>query len=369
MSTQPQTRAASSLKTGAPSSRQRRNVSSRLRTSQADTTRRTQFRNNQTLSLRVRHRELWRTIDSKGSHRFTFDEVGFPIWFRRVSGLYETYRLHNCRIRLQPAYNSLSSGLLTLSYNTNASQAEPTGPAEMLQQARAIQRRINESVTMDIPAFVFRQTPTRRFTSGPNSYMFDIDVYVQSADTVQPISVFIEYDATFQTPQPAILNTVYQGYYYRRDNDIYTTNLDRTTDGWALTIKPGYSLRLLMSNEYRTGGIGNLSITYNLAGESDLVRFLYAVETLSGEASSGFTVTTYDNFQGYLELRKTYVFIDEPITEPDTFNTNANTFGLTIKNVSTLPTTIGLSSSVLWSGLTIFWITDSDAVIKPTARM
>nr|AQY59906.1 coat protein [Statovirus E1] len=150
--------------------------------------------------ITVSRRELWQTIDAPGSYRFSFRSSDYPIWFGTIANLYETVELHKVRLIAMPSYSKLSSGLLTISFNNNPTDLQPESVAAMLQQQGARQVQLTKSTTLEIPPDVFRGTPTRRYTYGPGSYFFDCDINVQ-ASTKEPISIIIEYKATFHTPQ------------------------------------------------------------------------------------------------------------------------------------------------------------------------
>lgn len=126
--------------------------------------------------------------------------MDFPLWFGAVARLYETYEFTKVRIHLISPFSTFTSGLVTLSFNNNPTDTPPVTAAEMLQQLGARQTHIARNLTIDIPPSVWRQTPSRRFTYGVQSYSFDIDVLTESVTTGQ-FTLIIEYGVTFHTPQ------------------------------------------------------------------------------------------------------------------------------------------------------------------------
>lgn len=210
-------------------------------------------------SLFVRRSEVWHTITTVGHTRYTFQNVDFPAWFGAISRLYETFQLEHITIRAIPAYNRLADGLLTISYNTNQTDPVPTSPAELLQQFRSRQSRISETTSITIPGSVFRGTPTARFTSGPTSYLFDLDVWVE-ATTAQSVTIQVSYGCLFRTPQPPRALTETTGGAYT------ATGTNPTTYGAAINGSQGPRIRVPYGETVHT----NLAIQAPTTGSSTL---------------------------------------------------------------------------------------------------
>lgn len=198
-------------------------------------------------SVTVHRRELWYTISTLGLTRLTFSDVQFPIWFGQFCRLYETYELLDAKIIVKSAYNSLANGLSTVSYNNNKQQGPPASPEYMLQQVGARQERINKTIEVNLHPSIFRATPTRRFTSGTNSYLFHADIWIASSDRIQPVSVYLEYTARFHTPQAdEQLTTVYgiSREYSGSQTFFHDPEVKQFEDGWGVRVQPGEEYEL-----------------------------------------------------------------------------------------------------------------------------
>lgn len=224
-------------------------------------------------SCRVRRTELWATIDTTGNHRITFSDLYFPIWFGQISRLYETYSINAAKLVVKSAYNSLANGLLTLSFNNNPNQGPAPGPEAMLQQQGARQERISKTVEVQLPGYIFRSTPTRRFTVGPQSYLFDADLYVATTDPAQPVSVYLEYDAVFHTPQAPIASAVSTATITRLNNGYNGVGTATYEGAEGVWISPGDTVSLTTSRDpfsitdRRDGGEPYVTLSQIAAGE------------------------------------------------------------------------------------------------------
>jgi hypothetical protein len=89
-----------------------------------------------------------------------------------------------------------------MSYNINEAQKEsPFTVSSIFAQQNSGKSRLAENSSFTIPASSWRRTPNRRMCSGTGSYLFDLRYAIATSENPSPITVWIEYDVTFHTPQ------------------------------------------------------------------------------------------------------------------------------------------------------------------------
>jgi hypothetical protein len=96
-----------------------------------------------------------------------------------------------------------------MSYNVNkANKNSVFSVSSIFAQQSSGKSRLCENSSFKIPSSSWNQTPTRRSCQGiDDSYLFDLRYAIQTNETPQPISVWIEYDVTFHTPQIETLSS------------------------------------------------------------------------------------------------------------------------------------------------------------------
>jgi hypothetical protein len=96
-----------------------------------------------------------------------------------------------------------------MSYNINEAQKEaPFTVNSIFAQQNSGKSRLAENSSFSIPASSWRRTPNRRMCSGIGSYLFDLRYAIATSEDPSPITVWIEYDVTFHTPQIESTTTV-----------------------------------------------------------------------------------------------------------------------------------------------------------------
>lgn len=191
--------------------------------------------------------------------------MDFPPWFSAIARLYETYEVHSMRVEVIPSYNDLANGLLTVSYNTNPDDKEPDSPEEMLAQFRSRQERVSRSFAITIPGSVFARTPSRRFTAGPQSFLFHADIWV-AAETIQPITIRLTYDVTFHTPQIRDAEPTKSVQYTRANGINHWSGLDSSVTGRiGTTVNPGESFNASVTGTTTPGSSD--AVTINITAE------------------------------------------------------------------------------------------------------
>jgi hypothetical protein len=111
--------------------------------------------------------------------------------------------MHSVKIHWISGYSQFAGGSIFMSYNVNkANKDTPFSVSSIFAQQSSGKSRLCENSNFIIPSSSWNQTPTRRSCQGAeDSYLFDLRYAVQTNETPQPISVWIEYDVTFHTPQ------------------------------------------------------------------------------------------------------------------------------------------------------------------------
>jgi hypothetical protein len=117
--------------------------------------------------------------------------------------------MHSVTIHWISGYSQFAGGSIFMSYNVNkANKSTPFSVSSIFAQQSSGKSRLCENSSFRIPSSSWNQTPTRRSCQGiDDSYLFDLRYAVQTNETPQPISVWIEYDVTFHTPQIETLSS------------------------------------------------------------------------------------------------------------------------------------------------------------------
>lgn len=154
-------------------------------------------------SCRIHRKELWFEISNTGTGRYVFQDGNYPLWFEKLSKVFESYRMHSVTIHWISGYSQFAGGSIFMSYNVNkANKNTPFSVSSIFAQQSSGKSRLCENSSFKIPSSSWNQTPTRRSCQGiDDSYLFDLRYAIQTNETPQPISVWIEYDVTFHTPQ------------------------------------------------------------------------------------------------------------------------------------------------------------------------
>nr|ULF50228.1 capsid protein [Statovirus 0447] len=150
--------------------------------------------------LRLRRKELWFSIFKVGQVCYDFDSTTYPSWFNRMASMYENYEMHEIRIHWVSSYSRLSTGTITISYNSTYNDQYSYEPTIMLAQEGAKSCQISKSGSITIPKNAYTRTPSKRPCRGQDSWLFQLIISVQTQEE-SPIQFFIEYDATFRVPQ------------------------------------------------------------------------------------------------------------------------------------------------------------------------
>jgi hypothetical protein len=111
--------------------------------------------------------------------------------------------MHSVTIHWISGYSQFAGGSIFMSYNVNkANKNSVFSVSSIFAQQSSGKSRLCENSSFKIPSSSWNQTPTRRSCQGiDDSYLFDLRYAIQTNETPQPISVWIEYDVTFHTPQ------------------------------------------------------------------------------------------------------------------------------------------------------------------------
>jgi hypothetical protein len=111
--------------------------------------------------------------------------------------------MHSVTIHWISGYSQFAGGSIFMSYNVNKTNKNtPFTVSSIFAQQSSGKSRLCENSSFKIPSSSWNQTPTRRSCQGiDDSYLFDLRYAVQTNESAQPISVWIEYDVTFHTPQ------------------------------------------------------------------------------------------------------------------------------------------------------------------------
>jgi hypothetical protein len=117
--------------------------------------------------------------------------------------------MHSVTIHWISGYSQFAGGSIFMSYNVNkANKNSVFSVSSIFAQQSSGKSRLCENSSFKIPSSSWNQTPTRRSCQGiDDSYLFDLRYAIQTNETPQPISVWIEYDVTFHTPQIETLST------------------------------------------------------------------------------------------------------------------------------------------------------------------
>jgi hypothetical protein len=185
-----------------------------------------------------------------------------------------------------------------MSYNVNEAQKEAQFTvSSIFAQQNSGKSRLAENSSFSIPASSWRKTPNRRMCSGSGSYLFDLRYAIATSENPSPITVWIEYDVTFHTPQieptsdvpidQGIVLTGYAGQVFSKpeavtaESDDVTWTVEGSFDGLIASTghqntaptsdKEGYSIAITYEDS-TTGSInvelltGNNSWTYTYTG-------------------------------------------------------------------------------------------------------
>jgi hypothetical protein len=112
--------------------------------------------------------------------------------------------MHSVRIHWISGYSQFAGGSIFMSYNVNEAQKGANFTvSSIFAQQNSGKSRLAENSSFAIPASSWRRTPNRRMCSGNGSYLFDLRYAISTSESTQssPITVWIEYDVTFHTPQ------------------------------------------------------------------------------------------------------------------------------------------------------------------------
>lgn len=236
----------------------------------------------------------------------------------------------------------------------------------MLQQYRAVQRRISEAATVAIPGYVFSQTPTRRFTTGEGSYLFDADIWVESSDAAQSVSVFIEYDAVFQTPQPAATTGSTLAYRYSTGQSATDTIVGFVDAGGEIghcfIIPPGRKAIGTTTFTSKNASRQSVHIVYAHYPDSDSTTICTVeAQTTTESTTTGYTITDTSNYQGDLILTFRSGSWNAVSTGANPIELSPPENGLTIEieNITSVPVRIGFAYTYNQTKFYTSWSVDT----------
>lgn len=152
------------------------------------------------MTTRVSRTEHWISTSNKNFGKSWTCGL-WPAWFQAQADLYEFYSINAISFTVKP-YNPEGVGYHVLSYEPNRHDIVSQNDMERLMaEGKSVSGPFCKNLTLRVPASVFKRTPTKRPTSGLDSFLMELLYNAETPEPSNKVMISVSYDVTFHVPQ------------------------------------------------------------------------------------------------------------------------------------------------------------------------